>query len=76
MSQKDFEHLEQYDFVDGEYLEKAKDNHVSLIGLFLMKWKMWSAMLCKKHATMIRASKSPKAVALVAHATAQRTLPL
>ena len=38
MSQKDFEQLDQYDFIDGEYLEKVKDKYASLIGLFLMRF--------------------------------------
>ena len=35
---KTFETLEQYDFVDDEYLEKVKGKYASIIGLFLMRF--------------------------------------
>jgi len=36
--QNDYDELEQYDFFDGEYLEKVIDKYTPLIGLFLIEF--------------------------------------
>jgi len=40
MSESDYEELDQYDFTDGEHLEKVADKYASPIGLFLINFSV------------------------------------
>lgn len=40
MAQDDYDELEQYDYTDGEYLEKVIDKYTVLIGLFLVNFSI------------------------------------
>lgn len=39
-NQKDYDELEQYDFSDGEYLEKVADKYFPLVGEFLISFSI------------------------------------
>ena len=39
-NQKDYDELDQYDFSDGEYLEKVADKYFPLVGEFLISFSI------------------------------------